>query len=34
MGVSTLALPEERWAWWGGVALLWAALWIVLVAAL
>jgi competence protein ComEC len=32
--VSTFAFPEERWAWWAGVTLLWAALWIVLVAVL
>ena len=32
--ISTLVFPEARRAWWGGAALLWAALWIVLVAAL
>jgi competence protein ComEC len=32
--ISTLAFPKERWAWWAGVAQLWVALWIVLVAVL
>jgi hypothetical protein len=32
--ISAFAFPKERWAWWAGVALLLAALWIALVAAL
>ena len=32
--ISTFAFPKERWAWWAGAALIWAALWIVLVAVL
>jgi competence protein ComEC len=32
--ISTFAFPKERWAWWAGVAQLWVALWIVLVAVL
>ena len=32
--ISTFAFPKERWAWLVGAALIWAALWIVLVAVL
>jgi hypothetical protein len=32
--IAELTMAEERWAWAGGTLVLWAALWIVLVAVL
>ena len=32
--IAELTMPEERWAWAGGLLVLWVALWVVLVAVL
>jgi hypothetical protein len=32
--ISTFTLSKERWAWWAGMTVLWAAFWLNLVAVL